>query len=131
MDLKLNNQLYALLNKLDAMGEKMYLVRLFTNNRTASVTEMTTLELKKLIASLQEREEREMKPMRGKVIHYLCLLGYVTMGGGPDYVAMNAHIERLGTTNPRKKQLFGLSKSELRDVLTQIEQRYKKQVQKQ
>jgi hypothetical protein len=125
MDQKLNAQLHALLTKLEIMHLKPQIVASATGQRTSTVTEMTDLECKRLIGSLQADEEREMKPMRGKLIHLLCLLGYVNTFGNADFDRINAFVQQIGTNNPRKQKVFGLTKSELRAVLNQVTVRYK------
>jgi hypothetical protein len=122
---RLNAQFYALITKLECEDEKLHLVRLASEQRTASVAELTDRELRCLIGELLAREERECKAMRGKVIHLMCLLGYVNGSGNADFMAINASIAAIGTNNPRKAELFGLRKSELRAVLNQVEMRYK------
>jgi hypothetical protein len=122
---KLNAQFHALLTKLGAGDEKMNLVRQASGGATASVSELSDLELRKLIGQLQAREEREMKPMRGKVLHYMCMLGYVNGYGNADYDHINEFIKGIGSNNPNKRELFNLNKAELRAVLSQVEMRYK------
>ena len=66
------------------------------------------------------------KRMRGKIIHYYCLMGYVTDEGKPDIPRINKSVQGLGT-NKRGVILNFLYLHELPDVVTQVEQMWKKE----
>lgn len=127
MDPSKNKRIHGLLNQLGWMEQKMNLVRSFTNDRTASSSEMTNIEANKLMDHLQKEVDRMLRPMRNKVIHYMCLIGY-TIGENPDLKRIDVFIKNIGSRNPNKKGLYRLSKAELRDVLNQVEQRFKKEL---
>jgi hypothetical protein len=65
-----------------------------------------------------------VKRMRGKVIHYLCLMGMVKEDGTADYDRINAFVKHLGSNNPRGVILNFLYERELPAVVTQIEKMY-------
>lgn len=71
---------------------------------------------------------KERRKMRAKVIHLLCLLGYVDEKGSADYNRINQFVQRIGSANPRKVILNYLWKAELLAVTSQIEQIYKKEL---
>ena len=71
--------------------------------------------------------ESETK-MIGKIVHYLCLLGYVKKDGTADNVKINEYIKNIGSNNPRKVILPFLFEKELNAVLTQVEQRYRNEM---
>lgn len=68
------------------------------------------------------------RKMRGKIIHYLCLMGYTKSDGSADYDRINAYVQGIGSRNPRKVILNFLYEGELQDVLVQVEQRYRKEI---
>ncbi len=120
-----NKRLHQLLSMLELKEMKVTLVSQFTNGRTASSTEMTNVEAQALISSLEAEVKQKCGPMRGKIIHYLCLLGYVNGDAKPDYLRINNYIAAIGSNNPRKVQLLYLYPKELWAVCNQVEQRYK------
>ena len=73
----------------------------------------------------QQKLNEARKKMRGKVIHYLCLLGYVDKNDKPDYERINNFIVNIGPRNPKKKILNYLYLEELNAVLTQVEAMYR------
>ena len=78
----------------------------------------------------EERQQlnKERKKMRAKIIHLLCLLGYVNDMGQADYQKINRYIQNIGNANPRKVILNYLWKNELMAVTTQVEQIYRKEL---
>lgn len=71
---------------------------------------------------------KERRKMRAKVIHLLCLLGYVNEKGEADYQQINLFIQNIGSSNPRKVILNYLWKTELLAVTNQVEQIYKQEL---
>lgn len=69
----------------------------------------------------------ERRKMRGKIIHFLCLMGMVKQGK-PDYDRINEFIINIGSRNPKKKILNYLYHDELQEVLTQVESMYRNEV---
>lgn len=67
----------------------------------------------------------KVKRMRGKIIHYLCLIGYVTEAGKADFDMINDFIVGIGANNPRKVILNFLYEKELPAVVTQVEAMYR------
>lgn len=74
-------------------------------------------------------ENAKRKKMRGKIIHYYCLMGYVDENGDPDFERINKSVQGLGT-NKRGVILNFLYVHELPDVVTQVEQMWKKESRK-
>lgn len=74
-----------------------------------------------------EKQLKALRRMRGKVIHYLCLLGYTDDSGQADYGRINEFIVNIGSRNPRRVILNYLYKDELLAVLNQVEAIYKKE----
>jgi len=126
----INRRLHVLLSQLNLMEGKPAMVEAYTAGRTASSKEMTDAEALALITSLERERDDRSKKMRGKVLHYLALLGYTTASGDLDYARINRFIENIGARNPNKKKLLYLSPGELRNVLTQVEAIYKKETHK-
>lgn len=125
----LSKRLHALLNMLNLMEMKADLVRQYTNGRTLSTKDMDNVEALALIHALDGEREQRSKAMRGKIIHYLCLLGMTKPDGSADYERINNWVQnRTGSRNPRKKKLLYLTPKELLAVLTQVEVWYKKEL---
>lgn len=126
---QINKRLHALLHMLNLMEQKADLVRQYTNGRTLSTREMDNVEALALIHALEGDREQRSKAMRGKIIHYLCLLGMTLEDGSPNYDRINGWVQnRTGSRNPRKKKLLYLTPAELLAVLTQVEAWYKKEL---
>ncbi|WP_420581965.1 hypothetical protein [Reichenbachiella sp.] len=68
------------------------------------------------------------RKMRGKIIHYLCQIGYTTKANKPDYTRINSFVQNIGSRNPRKVILNFLYANELNEVLNQVEQMYRKEL---
>jgi len=68
--------------------------------------------------------------MRRKILHVLGMMGYLKPTGGFDYDRINTLIEGIGSNNPTKAKFNFLTNGELTAIVTQIEQRYKKMLQK-
>lgn len=71
--------------------------------------------------------------MRGKIIHYLCLMGMTELSADktkmvPDYDRINAFIQEIGSRNPKGKILNYLYEDELQSVLVQVEAMYRKEL---
>lgn len=118
---------YHLLLKECGLGEddKEALLYSFSDGRATSSTELEPAEAKALLKFLQDRHSEMCKKMRGKIIHYLCLLGYVNSNDTPDWDRINAFIVDLGSNNPRRVILNFLYHSELPAVVTQVEAMYR------
>jgi len=123
-----NKAIHALLAQLEWAGDKQRLVLEYTGGRTASSKDMLSSEADSLIGQLKQEKQRLMKKTAGKVIHLLCLLGYVLSGGEPDYPRINNYVANIGSRNPSKRALHKLTRSELTAVCTQVEQWYKKAI---
>jgi hypothetical protein len=121
---------YALINKLGLQEQKNALVASFSATNNASLTDMSNQEANLLIAHLQGEEKRANDPMRRKIIHQLCLLGYTKPNTqSPDYERIDQFLkERCGNKNPKKHKLNQLTHSELIAVLGIIGARVKKEV---
>ena len=121
-----NRRLHLLLKECgmdDAV--KKSLVYQFSDERCTSSKELTAVEATALLRYLQDEHSKRCKPMRGKIIHYLCLLGYVDSNDRPDWDRINAFIVGIGTNNPRKVILNYLYYSELPKLVSQVEAMYK------
>ena len=105
--------------------EKQALVYSYSDGRGTSSKDLTPAEAKKLLAFLQNLHSTKCKPMRGKIIHYLCLLGYVNSDDTADWDRINAFIVDIGRNNPRRVILNFLYHSELPAVVTQVEAMYR------
>ena len=123
-----NKRLHQLLSILDIMDLKPAIINKVTNGRTSSSAEMMNFEAAALISSLEVDEKQKCGKMRGKIIHYLCLLGYVNGDGKPDYLRINSFIAQIGTNNPRRAQLLYLRPKELHAVCNQVEAMYKNEI---
>jgi hypothetical protein len=88
--------------------------------------ELSYFESNLLIKELQEEVDRHLGKTQRKVIHLMCLAGYVAEDGKPDYARINKFLQGIGSRNPGKKKLFNLNKTELNAVCTQVEQMAKK-----
>lgn len=98
----------------------------YSNNRTAKTSELTHVEAEKLIEHLIKQREEKCRPMRAKVIHLMCLMGYVNEKGNADYDRINAFIKNIGSRNPRKKNLYWMNVQTLYAVLNQVQAMYNK-----
>lgn len=108
---------------------KQALVNSFTDGRATSSTELRPAETQAVLKYLQQEHSNRCKPMRGKVIHYLCLLGYVVKGTkNADFDRINAFIVDIGANNPRRVILNYLYYSELPKVVSQVEAMYRNEI---
>lgn len=123
--------IHTLLSVSGLEDQKESLVMSYTDGRETSSKKMTDREADKLIACLQSECKRRRQPMRNKIIHKLCLMGYVKEGTDtPDYDRINNYIQNIGNRNPKKKILNYLTYHELQQVVTQVESRYRKELKK-
>jgi len=124
---QVNRIIYGLISQgsLDKAEE----IHSFSKGRKRSLGELTNTEKQELIKFLRKRVKDKLHPMRAKIVHRLCLLGY-TKGTSPDYDKINAHIKEIGSNNPRKVPLMGLSYLELVSITTQVEARYRRSIKK-
>lgn len=144
-------KIHAQLHKLGMMDEKRAIIMQWSTNNSPSSKDLTFNDARGLISWLNSRvSERsasskkrpvvprnkaenanaKRQPMRNKIIHYLCMLGYTDPGGRPDYERINNYIKNIGSRNPRKVILNYLWYEELIEVLNQVEERYKKEAAK-
>lgn len=124
--------MHALLNELNLMEQKRDLVLSTTGGRTDSSRGMSYDEAQALIESLQAEKANTIEPMRKKVIHLLCLLGYVDDIGKPNMRRIQYFVQnRTGKNNPRKKALHLLTIEETRKVLNQVTVIYNKELKRQ
>ena len=107
---------------------KKSLVWAFSDEATSSSADLNPVEVDGLLRYLQDEHSKKCKPMRGKIIHYLCLLGYTVGNDQADWDRINAFIKGIGANNPRKVQLNFLYYSELPKVVSQVEAMYKHEV---
>jgi hypothetical protein len=121
------NRRYHLLTKECGLGEddKEALLHSFSDGRATSSKDLTPTEAKALLDYLQSEHSKLCKKMRGKIIHYLCLLGYVTSDDSADWDRINAFIVDIGSNNPRRVILNFLYYSELPAVVSQVEAMYR------
>lgn len=122
--------IYFLLSELGWTESKEELVSEVSQGATESVTKLGNIAGNLLIKKLTEEHDKQCKPMRGKILHYMCLLGYTKENGKPDYQRIDGFLKNIGTRNPRKKGLYKLKLAELPGVVTQIEARYSKEFSK-
>jgi hypothetical protein len=123
-----NRRYHLLLKECGITNEddKKTLVAAWSDGRTTSSTELTPVETTAMLRHLQNEHSKLCKPMRGKVIHYLCLLGYVIPGTKEaDFDKINRFIVDMGSNNPRRVILNYLYYSELPAVVSQVEVMYK------
>lgn len=116
---------FSLLTKLGWAEQKDQIVASFSSLGSASLKELTNFEGNKLIEHLSNEEKRANDPMRRKVIHIMCLMGYeVAATRQADYVRIDDFLQnRCGDHNPKKHRLRQLTHSELVGVLRVIEAR--------
>jgi hypothetical protein len=133
-----NKKLHALLGQLGLMEHKAELVREYSSQNSNSSKDLLWNEAQSLIKHLERRANSQPKAapagpdprrkMRGKIIHYLCLMGYTTAGDQPDVDRINKFIINIGSRNPRKVILNFLYEKELQQVLIQVEAMYLNEV---
>lgn len=123
-----NRQLHTLLSQLGLMEVKKDLIEGATGGRSTSSTDLYAGEAKALISRLQTQREVAIAKTRGKIIHLMCLLGYVTEEGQPDYTRINQWVKNCGKNNKQGKQLSYLTISEMNRVCTQVQAWYKKEI---
>jgi hypothetical protein len=99
-----------------------------SQGRTNKTSELTAEEAATLINSLKQERDRRTKPMRGKIIHLLCLMGYTHEDGEADFDRINNFVKNIGKNNPKKKVLYWLTIKETLAVLNQVEAIYKKSI---
>lgn len=128
-------RMMKLLNANGKIGRRHDYAYKASKGRTESTQELYEFEVEQIIARLLKETPQapiseaypERKKMRGKIVHYLCLLGYTNLDGKPDYQRIDRFVINIGTRNPRKVILNYLYPDELRSVLTQVEAMYKKE----
>ncbi len=131
MNTKENLRYRCLLKELGMSDdEKQTMVASFSNGRSTSSKDLTAVEVEAMLRYLQDSHSARCKPMRGKIIHYLSLLGYVDGQNRPDWNRINDFIKGIGSNNPRQVQLNFLYYSELPAVVSQVEQMYRKELKK-
>ena len=122
--------IYALLDRLKISELKDDFVFQFTDMRTTHTKEMTLKEASNLIVHLREEMDAKVRPIRGKIIHYLCLYGMTLADQKPDYKRINDFVQKIGARNPHKRVLFDLWPDEAVQVLNQVEAMVKKTLKK-
>ncbi len=128
--LKQNKIIHALLAELGLKDLKSEMIEGVTEGRSTSSRDLTNKEAIKLINQLTAAKHDLTAKTRAKIIHQLCLMGYVKPDGQADYTRITAFIRGIGSHNPKKKNLFQLSPSEINRVCTQVEQMYRKHISK-
>lgn len=119
-----NAALHGLLNELGMTEYKGDLISRFTGGRTVSSKDLLYAEAKELIEHLRTEKNSRTKAMRGKITHFLCLMGYVDGDGEPDWNRINNFVKSLGKNNPAKRTLINLKIEECRNVLNQVQAMY-------
>ncbi len=127
---KQNTLLHLLLTQCGLEDMKETLVGSFTDSRSTSSADLTEYEASCMIDYLKAEHNAKCKPMRGKIIHYLCLLGYVDGGGKADWGRIDNFIANIGSNNPRQVRLNFLYYKELPAVVSQVEAMYKTETQR-
>ncbi len=123
-----NRRYHLLLKELHLDDDaKAALCAAFSEDRTTSSKDLAPAEAAGLLRFLADEHNKLCKPMRGKIIHHLCLLGYKDGKGEPDWGRIDGFIEKIGSNNPRQVRLNFLYRSELPAVVTQVEQMYRNQ----
>ena len=92
--------------------------------------ELTHLDGNLLIKHLKERQQIAIRPMRGKIIHLLCVLGMIKEDGSMDYHRQDAYIKGIGSRNPKRKALAWLNFKETLSILNQVEAMVRKDLNK-
>lgn len=123
--------IYALLDRLKIKDLKDDLVSQYTNMRTTHTSDMVIDEASELIKKLRKDLEDKVKPIRGKIIYYLCMYGMKTPDDKPDYKRINEFIQGIGSRNPEKRPLYDLWPEEALSILNQVEAMVKKNSRKQ
>jgi hypothetical protein len=130
-------RMMKLFNDTEKIGYKHTYTFEATKGRSESTKDLTEEEVDEIIGKLEPLLPKkisvneaypERKAMRGKIIHFLCLLGYVTKSDKPDFDRIDRFIVNIGNRNPRKVILNYLYPKELKEVLTQVEAMYKKEL---
>lgn len=130
-------QMMKLFNDTGKMGHRHTAAYNASKGRTESTKQLYEFEVDYIIAYLQKLNLKQQpvneaypkrKKMRRKITHYLCLLGYTDNNGNPDWQRIDKFIVDIGSRNPRKVILNYLYPNELREVLTQVEALYKKEM---
>jgi hypothetical protein len=118
-----NRAIHGLLNELNLMTQKANIIAGATNNRTSSSKDLTEQEAQDIIKSLnlqkQQRDEPELKKMRGKITFLLVQLGYVH-NQKLDTKRADIYIRNIGSNNPRQVSVFELNKPELQAIIAQL-----------
>lgn len=131
MNAKQNLRYRCLLRELGFTDDaKEAMVASFSNGRSTSSKDLNNVEVEAMLRYLQDEHSARCKPMRGKIIHYLCLLGYTVGNNQADWNRINDFIKGIGSNNPRQVQLNFLYYSELPKVVTQVEAMYRKETKK-
>lgn len=121
-----NRRYHLLLKECDlSEDDKESLLYSFSDGQATSSKELKPDQVKALLKFLQDRHSEMCKKMRGKIIHYLCLLGYVNSDDTADWDRINTFIVDIGRNNPRRVILNFLYLSELPAVVTQVEAMYR------
>ena len=123
-------RVHALLSASGLMDQKASLILQFTNDRETSSKNLRPSESDALITFLEGQAKERRQPMRNKIIHLLCLMGY-TKADRPsdaDYSRINGFIQNIGAHNPRKKYLNQLTYHQLVHITSQVEAMYKKHI---
>ncbi len=125
-----NRALHSLINQLGIAEQKANMVFNATDGRSSSSKELTQKEAQAIINNLNaqkaQRDNPELKKMRGKITFLLVQLGYV-QNQKLDTKRAENYIKNIGSNNPRQVGTFDLNKSELQAIITQLNLRLSKQ----
>jgi hypothetical protein len=122
--------IYILLKDTKLIEIKDKLVIEFSAGSTTHVSDMSYTEANLLIKYLQDAKEERIVRMRKKIIHLLCIFGMTNAQGQPDIDRIQRYIRGIGSRNPKKRGLWQLSVSEMRDVLNQVDRMVNKTLSK-
>lgn len=84
------------------------------------VEHLDTTDANLILRWLVEAVNAEKSKMQRKIIHQLCLYGMTRPNGSPDMERIQQYIKHIGSRNPKKRTLYGLTREECRSVLNQI-----------
>jgi len=119
--------IHLLLGKIHWLENKHWHLQQITGKQMG-FDHLTNSDAQKIIEVLRYNLKIKGKKTRGKIIHYLCLMGFVDRGGNPDWKRINSFIQKIGSNNPKKERLHELGLTELNAVCTQVEQMYANQL---
>lgn len=122
---QLYTQIHLRLGLLGLKDQKGTMAMSYSRGKTDSLRAMSEGELIEFSTALIHMENKKLGPMRRKIIHLMCLMGYTRNNNRPDYEAINTWCK---THTRKKKRLNAFTYSELIEVTNQVEAWYKKEL---